>query len=453
MPTFDISSVRARKSGGGNSPGILLDQLQIAENALATDGFLSEGDYNSLIAMAQKLSLSPGLSSDQRSNYNVKISEYRKNKVVSQVNNLGDIERMNNSIKDEAATDVILAGNKPALFLQGRLDSLKAKLNDLQQTMDLREGRGQDASQYAMEFTETLKQLQNYSDAYDAMAGAGEGGVANGYAAYVDTNPQGEIIGVDYGPIGSKNGYRETSGVLGGFQVYGKPYSQSGRNIFKLGKETFSSVDRYINDPNNPGAMMLEPTRLVATSQQQGSAANKQGSSQLLMLDPNTISSQSYIPRGGMAKGQSGTIYKRKDDGSYQKILNFTGPIDERAILNIPRSVEQKLNMVSNETVDYAASQTPAGAEQGQVNQLNPIVPSVSEGSLPVQNAPSNPAEPFNNTPPAFNLQGNQTGTAVPAVPSVKQSSQPISRSPQSAGGYAAQTLKKGVDFVKNIFS
>lgn len=455
MPVFDFGAALGRKSGGGGS-GILLDQLQIAENMLAKDGYLSEGDYDTLINMAKTLQLSPGLTPDQRSSYNVKLSEYSKNKALVTQKNTSDIDRMNAAIKSESREDVMVSGNNPTEFLKGRAASLTAKIADLTETIDSRDQSGQDSSQYTMELNDTLRQ---YSDVINAQEAAknfnpNDPSPIPGYAAYAVTNNKGEIVDIDYAPYGSKSGYVETSGMINGFQVYGKVNQKvNGRNVFKLGDQTFSGVDSMLPDPENPGS--FKASRLVNESQQSGNQYVKFGKNGYTNIDPRGVQIQSYIPRGTWAKGVNGTYYLRGEDGNYTKYLNFTPPVPDDQILQIPKSLENRILAYSKQTVDGSAASAPAGFI-GPVNSLTPLAPtaaSTTDSLLPVQSAPSNPAEPFNNTPPAFNLQGNQPGTAVPAVPSVKQTSQPISRSPQSTGGYAAQTLKKGVDFVKNLFS
>lgn len=455
MPTYDLSALR-RPKGGGSGAGILLDQLQIAENMLAKDGYLSEGDYDTLINMAKTLQLSPGLTPDQRSSYNVKLSEYSKNKNLVTQKNTSDIDRMNAAIKSESREDVMVSGNNPAEFLKGRAASLTAKIADLTETIDSRDQSGQDSSQYSMELNDTLRQYSDVINAQEAAKGfnPNDPSPIPGYAAYAVTNNKGEIVDIDYAPYGSKSGYVETSGMINGFQVYGKVNQKvNGRNVFKLGDQTFSGVDSMLPDPENPGS--FKAFRLVNESQQSGNQYVKFGKNGYTNIDPRGVQIQSYIPRGTWAKGVNGTYYLRGEDGNYTKYLNFTPPVPDDQILEIPKSLENKILAYSKQTVDGSAASAPAGFI-GPVNSLTPLAPtaaSTTDSLLPVQSAPSNPAEPFNSTPPAFNLQGNQPGTAVPAVPSVKQTSQPISRSPQSTGGYATQTLKKGVDFVKNLFS
>ncbi len=457
MPVYNLSALRPG-NGGGSGSGILLDQLQIAENMLAKDGFLSEGDYDSLINMAKTLQLSPGLTPDQRSSYNVKVSEYTKNKAQVTQKNISSIDRMNNAVKSEGREDVLVSGNNPSEFLKGRAASLTAKISDLTETIDQYDQSGQDSSQYAMELNQTLR---DYQDVINTLGASKNYNPSDpqpipGFAAYVTTNSRGEIVDVNYAPYGTQNGYTETSGMINGFQVFGKINQKvNGRNVFILGDQKFSAVDSMIPDPANPGS--FKASRLVNESQQSGSPYVKFGKGGFTNIEPQGIQIQSYIPRGSWAQGVDGTYYLRGEDGNYKKYLNFVPPVPPDQVLQIPKSLEQKILQYSKETIDGASSPfvgDKASGFVGPANTLNPIVPMTTPTStLNIQSAPSNPAEPFNNTPPAFNLQGNQPGTAVPAVPSVKQSSQPVSRSPQGALGYAQQTIQKGVNAVKNLFS
>ncbi len=98
MAVFNVSFLNpAMRSSGGSNSGLLADQLSILQNELGKDGFLSPGDYDLLIEKARTIQSMPGLSASQKSEYNVKISAFEKQKSVGVLSKEGDIGFMNRS--------------------------------------------------------------------------------------------------------------------------------------------------------------------------------------------------------------------------------------------------------------------------------------------------------------------------------------------------------------------
>lgn len=463
MPTFNVSFLNpALRKSGGSGVGILADQLQILENSLGKDGFLSPGDYDILIEKAREIQMNNSLSADQRSAYDVKISSYERSKEIGNIERASDIERMNKALKSEAAEDVMVVGNNPQLFLEGRIASLQSKLNDLAEVINNRTATGADTTEYYNEYNATLQEYRTKMEASQAM-----GEFANdqskpiqGYVAYVTTNKNGEIVDVDYGKYGEKSGYAETNGMIDGFQVYGKiNYKEDGKNYFKLGGKTFTAADMLIQDPANPGSM--KPTKLMADVQDpSGRGIATRAAAGYVNIPGATITIQSYLPNNSWAKGVNGTLYHRDETGNYKKYINATeenmqidGPI-----LSIPEAFEQSLMRNVRETIDITAPITPdqgmsmaptttmGGPQTAPVNMNygleNPYAPSGAGKSAPLpQSSMSNP------TPSALDMPRTSRSQAF------RTPQQPSSASPSSPIANAQRTIQSGIKAVKNLFS
>ena len=439
MPVFNVSflnpNLKAKKGAG---VGILADQLAILENSLAKDGYLSPGDYDILIKKARDIQMSGSLSADQRSNYDVKISEYEKSKSVSNMNKTDDIARMNKMIKGEAAEDVMVVGNNPREFLKGRIASLQSKLGDLNDTIQRKTAAGDDTIDYYNEYNATLQEYSNKSEALDAINSFDQKNPIQGYVAYVSTNKNGEIVDVDYAKYGEKSGYAETNGMIDGFQVYGKVnYKEDGKNYFKLGNKTFTAADRLIQDPANPGS--FKPTKLMADVQDpSGRGEFTRAQAGYVNLPGNSIPIQSYIPRNSWAKGINGTLYKRGEDGKYTKYLNATednlqidGPV-----LNIPEVFEQSLMKNVGETVDYSSPITP---NQG------------SEAPVPLPDNPPIPSAPIKmnyGLDNPFSAPDQKTSRSQ----ILRTPKQPSEQAPTGPLQTAKRTIQSGIESVKNLF-
>ncbi len=430
MAVLNVSFLNSKnRTSGSGDVGILADKLQILENELGKDGYLAPGDYDLLIGTASQIRNSGGLSTAQRSNYDVKISTYQKSKQLAAMQMDDDIDKINREVKSEAAEDVMIVGNNPEKFLQGRAASLQAKLADLQETITRKEASGDDTTKYINEYNDTLRQYSDRLNALKDIQSFDGANPINGYAAYVTTNNKGEIVDVDYDKYGAKNGYAETNGMINGFQVFGKVNSKKdGKNIFILGGNTFSAPDLMIPDAANPGS--FKPTKLVAGVEQRGPIAV--GKSGYLALDGNSIRIQSYLPEDSWAEGVNGTLYHRRADGGYTKYINATVAdlnIPEQSILRIPKTLEANLMRGVDQTVDGAETITP---DEG-IN-FNP------SGASPVT-----PVGPINL--PATSPTADKTGQTY------RTPQQPQDNTTPTTSNVFQRTLKSAGNFFKGIFS
>jgi hypothetical protein len=412
MAVLNVSFLNSKNRGSGSEGvGILADKLQILENELGKDGYLAPGDYDLLIGTASKIRNSGGLSSAQRSNYDVKISTYQKSKELSMMQSSDDLDKINREIKSEAAEDVMVAGNDPAKFLQGRAASLQAKLADLEETISRKELAGDDTTKYLNEYNDTLRQYSDRITALKDMQSFDGANPLTGYAAYVTTNNKGEIVDVDYDKYGAKSGYAETNGMINGFQVFGKVNNKKdGRNIFILGDKTFSAVDLLVADAANPGS--FKPTKLVADATTQGPYSK--GQAGYINVTGESLRIQSYLPEDSWAEGVDGTLYHRRTDGGYTKYINTKVEdlnIPGQAILRIPKTLETNLTRNIDQTVDGAEiimpdegiNFAPEASQplEGKVTPVGPMhLPTIAPEMNGAGQSYRTPQQPQDNTSP-----------------------------------------------------
>lgn len=456
MPIFNAAFLNPKNrassggGGGGLTSNMLTDQLTILKSELMRDGFLSQGDYELLLQTARTLSNNPTLTENQRSDWAVRISGLETEKANTYQTVGDDITRMNDSLSGEAAEDVMMAGNNPEEFLTGRLSSLRAKLDDLMETIERKESAGQDYSSFLNEYQDTLQSYQDKSETLNAITGWQGSNAENpsaepvfGYVAYVKTNSNGEITDVDYNRYDGRSGYSETNAMLGGLQVYGKVnYKQNGNNFFAMGNELFSGVDQIISDPTNPGAFTTP--RLVAQSfvkNPDSPLKSAQGGYKQFL--PGEVSTQSYIPRNSWAKGINGTIYQRREDGGYTKYMNVNQSIEGRPdpqdMLTLPPSMEQNLMTLSDQTIDESA----------------PMVPPTSEGFIgPLTQEQSQAKEQQRQSSGIPTTQQERPSRSMSGGPQLNRTPQQSRESTGSGiGSIARKTIKSGVDFFKNAIT
>ena len=425
MAVFDVSFLNpnAKRSGGGY--GILTDQLSILENSLEVDGKLSPGDYDRLVGEATRIRNHPGLTAEQRSNLDVKISAYGKGKKVSDLKDSSDIARLNREVQDTASTNSMLFANDPQKLLRSHADTLQAKLERLTDSINSFEGAGDDASDHVNEYNETLSRWQDSLQALsDTEAYKSGSAPTSGMAAYIKTNSRGEITGIEIDADGvSKQGYVETNGVYGGLRIYGKARKEGDRKVFKLGDARFSAADISTPDPSNPLGFKANPLVAESSLQVPGGAGSpsiaRKGT--VYNIDPTKLRVQGYVPANGWAEGDKGTLYQRQSDGKYKKYINADKSalgIDDGDILRVPRFMESSINSSVNETIDGAGN-----------------IP------LPTPSLPPTPTSSATPSPIPGSLGGGE-----PRTPS------PTERAPRTAGGIAGKALGAAKGFFKGIF-
>jgi hypothetical protein len=466
MPVLDVSFLNSklRKStSGGPSAGIMADELTILEDTLAKDGVLTTGDYDLLVQKAREIQNRGNMTPAQRSNFEVKISGYERAKSVTGLNRYDDIQAGQRMLQNEAAEDVMNVGSDPSKFLEGRIASLRYYLNDLADTIDRRGEAGTDeagrpmydSSQHKIEYNEMLRQYEAYVSALESGRAWQPGaGPLQGFAAYVQTNNRGEIVNVEYAPQDGRNGYAETNAVIGGFQVFGKSSKQNGRQMFKLGNDSYSAPDMMSPDPNNPGSFL--PPRLVNEKSQRGGAF-KTGGAGFTEYTSNTVPVQTGIPRGSWARDTTGTVFYRNEDGSYVKHVNASEEAPNRPRLSemlvLPNDYSESVGNWSRETVDDTAPIMPAGSGDIMFGPPSPQQSMNPGGMNGMGPAPYGPP-----APPGFSASGTTTEVGAPPAGGAPQgptsrTKSPTSRAPRTVAGTAAETARAGVNFVRNAFS
>lgn len=380
MAVFDVSflnpSIQKPLQGEGGV-SVLFNEITILENQLKKDGYLAQSDYDLLMDKTRELELNSSLSATQRSRAATLTSSYESRKGTEQHTRNENVDEMDNALKSEGYEDILLVGNDPKKFLEGRASSLQAKLEQLQESITRRESTGQDTSGLMNEYQESMTELSDRYGALDGMAASDGQNPIDGYAAYMTTNSRGEIVDVDYAKFGSKSGFAETNGMIDGFQVFGKPNKkEGGKNVFILGNERFSGTDMMETDPLNPGS--FKPTKMISESMQSGGifSTGKQG---FLNVPGVELTTQSYIPKNTWGKGVDGTLYERLEEGGYRKYINTTPEdvnIDASRILALPKQFEDGIMRQVTDSVDSA---NPISPDQGSFGSE----PGLSFGGAP----------------------------------------------------------------------
>ncbi len=431
MSTFDVSFLNPNlKSKSTQDYGFLIDQISIKQNRLEADGKLAPGDYDALIAEVQKVYSHPGLSAAQRSDLDVKLSQYTEAKSKNKLKDSQDIARLNRELEDDFRTQNMMLANNPEAMLRARSDAYRLKLDRLSQSIDELETAGDDATQHYNEFNQTINDWNDLTQTIEDVKGYKNGEPKSQTVAYIKTNSRGEISEVKFGRVGAESGFVETNGVYGGMKIYGKVNAkEGGSNIFRLGNTTFSAPDITTPDPNNP--LASRPAKLISqnTQQQRGNITTSQ-SGQFDVIDLQSVPLQSSIREGSYARGSSGHIYERLAGGQYRKYVDANVEnlgISEGDILPIPSSFEQNIMPSVSETVDGTVPftpPTPAG--------ITPGGPTAGSSTQAVAGQPS---------------------TALGDVPGVRGRgpTQPTQRAPKSSKGIVGRALGAAGGFFKNI--
>ena len=443
MAIFNVAFLNPKMRGkkGISGTKVMSNRLIMLENELGKDGYLAPGDYEILIDEVRKIQSSGVLTPTQISDYEVKVSRYQKEKEVSAIEESADIDTMNRNIKSEAIEDVMVMGNNPKNFVEGRISSLEAKIGSLLDVIQKRELAGMDTTEHLIEYQESMREYISRNQTLQSLGTFDGKNPVSGQAAYVKTNAYGEIIDVDYASYGSKSGYVETNGMINGLQVYGKVNDKKdGKNLFFMGGSEFSAPDILEADPENPG--QFKPTKLVADVKQLGPF--KIGEAGYVNMDEKSLRIQSYLPRDSWAKGMSGNLYKRRQDGGYTKYINVNQsladmPKDIEDIMNIhPRIEESIMRSGVDETIDLAAPMEPE--EEMPMEQMETIRDIFTPKDI---FKPTAPREMSIMPQPA--TQSRQTTRRTPQQPK-EQVSPGIMET-------AKRTFGAGVEYLKSRFS
>lgn len=425
MSVFNVSFANKKTQSSGQDYGILVDQLDILESTLSADGKLSPGDYQLLTQKAQQLYGHPGLSPAQRSNIEVKISSYKSAGSKSTLKDAQDITQLNNEVKDDQRKASIMAGNNPTVFLKSQAAIQSARVRQLADAVNSLDASGSDSSAHMNEYNDALSTYQDTLKALDYVEKHTAGSApSSDYAAYITTNSDGEIVGVNVAREGSQSGYLETNGLYGGLKIYGKlNHKENGKNVFMLGNQRYSGTDVVVPGPDGT----MKTSTLVNESMQKGKAGifttAVAGYSD---MDPASVRTQSTIRSGGYAQGSKGFIYKKNDDGSYTKYVNATPEklqISDNQIIKLPNSMEQSILGNVTSTID---------------------------SSMP---APTLPVPPtMTPTTASTSAPVSSTSPGMSRMPAGSPPPQPTDRSPQSSQGLAQRVMGGAKSFLAGLF-
>lgn len=357
MANFDVSFLnpKLRKAGSGETYGVLIDGLDIKKSMLESDGKLSPGDYDLLIAEAQKLASNPGLTNEQRSNINVKIAQYTKDKSVNGIKESNDISRLKREVQDDQTKIGMMFSSDPAKYLEANAQLKNIQIDRLSETIDQLMDAGEDASNHVLELNEALVEYSEIQQALDDVKGFDGTAPKSNFAAYVVTNSQGEVVDLKIGRVGSQSGYLETNGMYGGLPLYGKVNRKEyGKNVFTIGSQTFQAADVIVPGPDGT----MKPSVLIDTR----GNLNSDGPVDIAKagytpVDLAGVRSQSAVRDGGWIEGEKGFLYQKQSDGSYKKYVNATKEqlgLTDNDILRVPRTFEASILPSVVETTDNA---------------------------------------------------------------------------------------------------
>lgn len=444
MATFDVSFLNPnlRKSSSAQDYGFLVDQLDIKQSTLESDGKLSPGDYDLLIEEAQKVYAHPGLTEAQRSNIDVKIARYTRDKEVNTTKDQNDIARLNREVQEDGSKIGLRFSNDPQKFLEATAALQNAKIDQLAAAIDQLEMAGDDSSAHIIELNETLQAYNNTLSALDDVENYAGGAPASNYAAYVVTNSEGEVVDLKVDRVGAQGGYLETNGVYGGLPLYGKVNRKEyGKNVFVLGNQTFSANDVVVPGPDGT----LKPSVLISTAQQK----NAQGGfsiaeSGYAPVDLAGVRPQSAVRTGGWIEGEKGFLYQKQADGSYIKYFNADKEqlgITDHDIIRVPRSMEQSILGSVAQTVDGS---DPINLPQPTTLQPQSLAPNTG----PATDTPGAPQQPQQK-----GIIQRAFDQAVPAaVSAVNPALAPVVRAANNAPGIAGQALDAAKGFFGKVF-
>lgn len=400
MAVFNVSFANTKTKALGKDYGYLVDQLDIMESQLQSDGKLSPGDYDLLSKRAQQIYAYPGLTPAQRSNIEVKIASYGSKKSRDVIHDQNDIARLNRELEDDARKSSMLLGNNPTAYLQAQVALQDARVSRLADAIDNLDGSGDDSSAAINEYNTAL---QDYQDALEALDVAQKhqlgGAPKSGFAAYITTNNSGEITDVKIKREGTQSGYLETNGLYGGMKIYGKlNRKENGQNLFVLGNDTYRGND-FIS-LGSDGSMRSAPLLSSRTTQGKNFGA-VQFAKSYVDMDAATTKTQSAIRAGGWVEGSDGFLYQKGTDGKYTKYVNVSKDqlnVRDSDIIKVPRSMEQSIVPMVTKTIDSAPapklpqpttadmSMGPAAAPAEQKPRLpglggGPVQPTPTAGS------------------------------------------------------------------------
>lgn len=426
MPVVDISFLNPKyKRSGGSGYNVLSTHLSIKEAQLKSDGNPSPGDYKSLRDDALKAAVSPGLTASERSNFEVKAANYDSLSKTTVLRDAQDIDNMNRAVKNDNKKLTVAFGNDPQLFLRGKLQVLEGKMFRLRENVaDQKQAGDESYIKTSLELDSTENEWLDVQAALETVGSYQKGGnPIEGFVVNVETNSKGEIRDIEVSRE-PKSGYIATTGVLGGFSVYGKVNPKvgvkEGMNVFKIGNEVFSAGARLRPGPNGT----FEPDVLTAKSQQMPLGRGVKATSNFVDLDPINIKPQRDSNPGDWVQSTDGSFYKDIGNRQYERYINATKDqlqINDFDILkNLP---EETLKVIKQRTIKTIDNTPPYVPPPTSDIPFGPTQSSVSENKSDVN-----------------------AGASYSRTPS------PLERAPKSALGTAVRATQGAVNYLKSIF-
>ncbi len=444
MAIFNVAFLnpRMRKKSGGAGVKVLLNELEIFETSLmGEENNLSPGEIDKLIDRRRKLQNSGALTATQISDQNVKIAKLQQQKEAVKFSMDENIEKINRDMKNSDVEINEVTGNSPIGFFKAKIASLEDKTEKLYSSIEKRTREGMDFSGHQGELSEAKAELESRYRSLQMLESFDGENPIKGLVAYMNTNDDGEIIGVDFLPYGSKSGYAETNGMVDGCQIFGKVnYKDQDYNHFLLGDIKFTAVDTMEQDPENPRNMI--PRKLVSdTRTMSGYKVGQHGWLNIpstLEIDGklyNTLKVEDHFKRNSFAKGIEGNLFKRREDGGYTEYLNIDRsradlPANMEDIRTVSEDGERVLKRRVDETVDFADSIEP--------EEEMPMAPMETVGPM----AP----ETFTQKGPLQPRQGVSRATTR------RTPQQPKEQASPGMLETAKRTFQGGVDYLKSRF-
>jgi hypothetical protein len=423
MPAFNYSSFnRSARAAPAQSYGYLIDQLKIKENLLASDGKLAPGDYKILLADAQKLLTNPGLTQAERSNVQVKVSDYQKAMKNDKLKDNQDIKRINDEISNDMKKVSYTAGNDPIAVLTAKAANLEGKIFRLNENIRQINSAGGDASQQELERLKANDEWRDTTDGLSAAANWQPGQPPiQGFIMNVSTNNRGEIREVSFTRTPDSK-HIMTSAVLGGFQVAGLPNAQIGsqenQNVFVLGNQKFSASTNLRPGPDGT----FKQDTLVTEGQKvaQGARGRTKATSEYIEIPAGQVPTQRYSQPGEWIQGNNGEFYKSLDDGNFEKYINATKEdlgIDESSLMtHMPKELINSTVIPKTIRTNDAALMKP----QSTATSTPGFAPNTSTSTIP--GPTTAPVTPGPTTPAGRSRTPGPINRAPSTAPDIAQS-------------------------------
>jgi len=430
MAHFSVAAAFGKQTS--QDYGFLVDQLDIYKNQLASDGKLTPGDYQLLIKEAQKAAGYSGLTPAQRSNIDVKISDYKSEIGKMQTQDYSDLSYLDRQIQDTESeilnsSFVDENGNEkptvssPAEFVNKQAAKITAKMSALSEKIDEYDSQGMDSSAMRNELVNSTKEWQDLTDALGEVENYKEGNPTGNYEIGAVFNKRGEIVDFKIARAGSLTGYTDTNALYGGLVIKAKGYGKDG---VMIGNSSFKPVDNIVTGPNGP----MKSTTLINESKILGNKAYSKAVSGYVPIDPETLRPQGAIPQGAFVDAGNNTYIQNVGNGKYKKFANY----GEEDLIN-------KFGITGGDI---------ARMPQSFIKSITPnIVETDDKLTPPSITLPMSPVNTQTQVSPT------STPTSTPALEGgTSRTPSPVVRSPQTSQSIAGRAWDAAKGFLGNLF-